>query len=779
MNKFLSITLILASSILCYAEKAVTFRINDAYAPFEYINKEGEPSGFTIDIFNAINQELKFNHIVKTDKRIFNFYSTVIDSTELVTSIDSLPADNRFIASKPYGYVDNDVVTRLDSDINSWEDMNGRHVLIVKDSPMIEIAKKRNVKPKFIFIRNVPDGLRLLSSGKYDAMICSNDAAYAYIDKLNLSNLSVKPLFCQPLAIRFVMLNTPLNQEIITHINNAIRVIKTNGVYDKIYSQRFFTYDEELSLPISSTHIYIILIIFVSLLVIYFIIFFAQRKNRRNISVSSSHLVALENIYQTNPTPTIVFDSNGYILFANKACQQQFPSSQKKLESNSLFKQSILNDEVIEKLQEGIAVNVSLNLIGKENASNQFADIMLPRNNVYDISIIPLPASNGFVAYIQDATSKHISDFTNHRLIVALSQITDNNLLSIYFYDREEDHFYSFAKNIASNTGVTHEKAMTYIHPLYRSHFIDEFLSILNGEKQSCKIRTKKLSPKTQKYVSCEVILNAIRSKDNTTTGVAIASSPIHSKETLGTTNGELQEKLNFLSKSSEHYFFEFTPATQKMNISIANGTLKAMDFTQMCDLIHYADRNKAISAIQDLQNHKVGSAYLLLRILSPSTKQYQYYSIHLHTFINEKNDSEKIVGVYQDITDNTKHIRELEEFKESILLACETYGLGYFEYSTLDTEHEYIPTTLSEKYGIDDDNMMKLFDEESRTKFLTLINQFNEHSHNFECPILRFRSPVTNTCVELSLSIIPVCDDIYQETYKYIGLINDKTTIN
>jgi len=129
-------------SVTCYAERVVTLRVNDSYAPFEYINKDDKPVGFTIEIFDAINHINRINYTTKSNKEIFNFYSTVLDSSEIATSMDSIPSHSEFIASQPFGYIDHDIVARVFSGIHSWKDLDGRTVLIVKHSPIIDYLKE-------------------------------------------------------------------------------------------------------------------------------------------------------------------------------------------------------------------------------------------------------------------------------------------------------------------------------------------------------------------------------------------------------------------------------------------------------------------------------------------------------------------------------------------------------------------------------------------------------------------------------------------------------------
>jgi hypothetical protein len=84
--------------------------------------------------------------------------------------------------------------------------------------------------------------------------------------------------------------------------------------------------------------------------------------------------------------------------------------------------------------------------------------------------------------------------------LTSLSQISDKQLLDICYYDNDDNRFYSFANNTAHDTGVSYEQALTYIHPLSRSLFIEEFLSILNGEKRTAQITIKRIFGKENKY---------------------------------------------------------------------------------------------------------------------------------------------------------------------------------------------------------------------------------------------------------------------------------------
>lgn len=782
--KHILILITIFNSVLnCYAGKHITLRINDAYGPFEYLNKDGKPIGFTVDVFNAINHINRFDYSVKSDKEIFNFFSTVIDSTELVTSMDSIPVNSKFITSEPYGYIDNDLITRIYSNINRWEDMNGKNVLIVKDSPLILQFEKHNIKANFIFITSVPDGLRLLSSGKYDAMISSNDAAYFYINKLELNNLSVKPLFCQPLAIRFIMIDSPENRKIIKKINNALQTIRANGTYDSIYSKRFFPNENE-SLKAFELWIIIIGVALMMILIIYVLYvhwLYQSEKKKKTIPIQDTTplVTNMGKIYDSNPTATVYFDIIGHVKFINKAGHDLVNTSRRSklyLGNYTIFNHTILNEEMIENLKNNKAINFTYNLISKDSIFNHLGDYVLPRDRVYNIFILPIinygTVLNGYIAYIYDITEVHNSEYNNLKYITSLSQISDNKFLDICFYDAEEDSFFTFNENTAHNTGISYEKGLSYIHPLYRSLFIEEFLSILNGEKKTARLTIKKLNTKSQKYNTCDITLNAIRVDSNTTIGISIVTTVTNSNQAVIIKNKELQDNLSFLLKSSGYQFLEYNPETDKYSITTVDNSHKILNTQQMIEAIHPDDYEKAYEIISDLKANKLNNAYIVLRFLNDNTHHYNYYGVNLHSCYFDSPTSDKIIGVYHNVTDNLQRLRELEEFKESTTLTCEMNNMGVFEYNLHEFEHTYIPYIFTLKYGINDDNFRDFMDDESGENFNTLIDMFNERTNDINCKPIKILSPELNEWIYFKFNIIPIRDDINQEIYKYMGFM-------
>ncbi len=772
--------------ITCNAGRHITLRINNAYGPFEYIGNDGKPTGFTVDIFKAVNQLNHFNYDIKSDKDIFNFYSTVLDANQLATTMDSVPSNMQFVTSEPYGYIDNDIVTRIYSDINKWEDMNGKMILIVRDSPIIFYFKQRNVKANFVYINSVPDGLRLLSSGKYDAMISSNDAAYFYINRLKLDNLTVKPIFVQPLSLRFVMLNTPENQRLIGQIDAALQTMRSNGTYDALYSKRFYpNTDESLStfeLWLITVVVIIIMILIIYVLYIHWLYQAEKRKKLTPIENNAPFVTDLGKIYNSSPTATLFFDLNGHTTFINKAAIEllNINNVEKVIDGNhTLFDYTILSDQLINELRSGNPITVDYDIYNNSVLFQYLGNVKLPANKAYNILIVPTSNFNtphkGYIMYLHDMTKQLILQNDNIKFITALNQITESKLLDVCYYNVKDDDFYTFTNNTALRTGMSYEKSLAYIHPLYRSLFIDEFLSILNGEKSKAQLTIKKNVSKEQKYNTYELILRAIKLSPNTVIGISLISVPIDTKQTMVIQNKELQSNMSFLLRSSGYQFMEYDPENDKYSITTIEGGHKEFNSTQIFDAIHPDDCPKAIEIMEHFKSGKITDSYIVLRFMPDKTIRYSYIELYLHSCYFDTPSRNIVLGVYHNITDQQIRLRELEEFKECTTIACEKNNMAYVEYCVDDVEHSIVPYYLTEKYDIDEDNFTELLNKESREKYDSILNKFNVRSENIGVTVLNIKTPNNDKWLSLKLIVTPVRDDIKGDIYRYMGFIEIK----
>lgn len=796
MKNLIRITILLFTiiqfSIKCNAGQNITLCINESYAPFEFVNSSGGYDGFIVDIFKAINEINHFDYQIKVKNKAFNLHTAQIDSTEITTTLDSIHTDNKYVVSEPIVYIDNDIITHPNSNINSLSDIHKRKVLIIDGSPIINQLHAKNIYPEFIYIRDIHEGLRLLSSGKYDVMICSNDVAYYYINKYELPNLLVKRLFCDPLTIRFVMIDTPSNRETIHIINTALTTIRSNGVYDKLFANRFFPDSKDFT---QKAELWLLIVGICLILILLAYIIYIKRiyKNEKELIVNKpiDNDILIENIKkiaESSPTPTILFNTEGRIIFINKAGYDLTNFNKHvnlRFGEHTMFDYTILDSEMIDDLKNNKSIHFVYDLINEIQLFNYLGDYILPHNRIFDIHIHPTCNYNssikGYLTYIYDITDLRNARYSNIKYLTSLSQISDNNFLDFCYYDSFNNLFYTFSQNKENSTEASYEKILSMIYPLHRSIFIDEFLSLLNGEKSKAYITLKMLPNDTTEYIDLNVTLNAIKVDNNTIIGISIITSPItNTSQHKGITPEELEENLSFIQRNSGYQFFKYDYKKESFTINSKDNITKSYSIKQLIDATHPDDRKKLSEILDELKTKQTEKAYLIMRFSPNNSQEYNFYEIHMqipkYNITSTLNNKNIIIGIYHNINSQYSQIHELETFRDCTTRICEMNQMEYIEYYIDDIEDFILTESVNQKYGINDYNFIDYMNDESKLKIKQLIDSMNNQTLELEHPKLTILCPITGEYNTFEILLFPVEDSIKQKIFKYIGFMKKVT---
>ena len=788
------IIFILVINIKSNAGHHITLNIKDTCAPYEYVNSNANCDGFIVDIFNAINDINHFDYQIQATPKAFHANITSIDSTDIVTTMHTIPQNDNYIISEPIVYLENNIVTHINSNLNTWGDLHNKKVLVINGSPIISQFHDKDIYPEFVYIENenIEKGLRFLATNKYDALVCSNDVAYYYINKHELPNLLVKPLYSEPIFIRFLMLNTPTNKKIINHINASLVTLRSNGKYDEIFANRFFPDSKDL-IQKAELWLFVFVICIILILIAYIIhinrIYKKEKRLLVNRPLDDKILIPnIQKVVESSPTPTILFNTYGEVVFINKAGYNLMNLNKQvrfKFEVHTIFDYTILDSEMVDDLKNNKSIHFTYDLINEIQLFNYLGDYVLPHNRIFDIHIHPTcnynPTIKGYIAYIYDITDLRNAKYSNIKYLTSLSQISDNNLVDFCYYDAFDNLFYTFSGNKEHSTGASYEKAISLIYPLHRSIFIDEFLSLLNGEKSKANITIKKQPNEEQEYTELNVSLNAIKVDSNTIIGVSIITTlPYELNQHRGINSKELEENLYFIQRNSGYQFFKFDYKNDLFTLNTKDNSTQTYNIENVIEATHPDDRNKVSEILEELKNKQTDKVYFVMRFASKDSKEYNFYEIHMqvpkYDITSSIKNKNYIIGIYRNINTQYSQIHELEVFKDCAIQACEKNQMEYIEYYLEDIDGFIIPESATTKYGINDDNFIDYMSDESKLKINNLIDAMNNHRVELETSQLSILCPNDGAYQTFELQLFPVEDNIKQEIYKYIGFLKKVT---
>ena len=213
------------------------------YPPFDFLDKDGLPTGFEVDVMNAIaaDQGLKVQIVNTPFKDIFN--GLAANQYDAAMSVLGITEERKakFEITDVYVQSPDTIVVLADSPIKKPEDLKDKRVTVMKGS----VAEK--YIPAFDNSIKVQDNttwalmIKDLFSGATDAISG---------DKLALSNI-LRDEICkvrfmalpisdhQAESANVVFLVGKGNTDLRDKLNTGLANIKANGIYDKIYAKWF------------------------------------------------------------------------------------------------------------------------------------------------------------------------------------------------------------------------------------------------------------------------------------------------------------------------------------------------------------------------------------------------------------------------------------------------------------------------------------------------------------------------------------------------------------
>jgi polar amino acid transport system substrate-binding protein len=227
-------------------EGVLTVGSDIAYPPFEYTDeKTGEYTGFDIDLMKEIASRLGLKvKFVNTawDGIIPGLQAhkyDVICSAMTITEERAKQVD----FSDPYFEAKQVILTRADDkSINSAKDLAGK-VVAVQQGTTGDFAAQRLVDELGIKIKEIkrfegtPEALMAVQKGDADAAIIDNFVAYLAVkENPDIYRVVEDPTF--PPEYYGIAVNKD-NPELLKAINQALKEIKEDGTYDKIYKKWF------------------------------------------------------------------------------------------------------------------------------------------------------------------------------------------------------------------------------------------------------------------------------------------------------------------------------------------------------------------------------------------------------------------------------------------------------------------------------------------------------------------------------------------------------------
>lgn len=207
------------------------------YPPYEFLDKNGKPAGYNVDLTKAIADvmgmqiEFRFGGWSEMRTALMN------GSVNVLQGISYSDDRTRTLSfSPPHTIINHAIFARKDTPpVSSLEELRGKEIVVFRDGIMHDYLESLGFGKNLIMTDTPADALRLLASGKHDYAVLAMLPGMYIIREHKLSNLV--PVAKSISTQRYCYAVKKGNEELLAHFNEGLAILKKTGQYQEIYDR--------------------------------------------------------------------------------------------------------------------------------------------------------------------------------------------------------------------------------------------------------------------------------------------------------------------------------------------------------------------------------------------------------------------------------------------------------------------------------------------------------------------------------------------------------------
>lgn len=208
---------------------------DSAYPPYEFVDKDGKPAGFNVELTRAIGEVMGFDVVFRMggwSQQVAGLKNGTIDLLQGLSW--SRAREDQFDFTPAHTIVHHAIFARRDSPVvSTLEELRGKKVIVLRDGIMHTVLTAKGYGKDLIPTATPAEGLRLLASGKYDYAVVATLPGTYIIRENHLTNLV--PVARDVASYRYGYAVRKGNSELQARISEGLAILNKTGRYQQLY----------------------------------------------------------------------------------------------------------------------------------------------------------------------------------------------------------------------------------------------------------------------------------------------------------------------------------------------------------------------------------------------------------------------------------------------------------------------------------------------------------------------------------------------------------------
>lgn len=330
---------------------------NNAYPPYEFINEQGNPDGFNVELFYAIAREMNLEfemELLSWTQALEKLQSGEVHALMGMLIPPFPDPEKRFTI--PHNVLSHSIFSHRKNPFNNLEELHGKRVIVRSGGRMHEYMLETKLSENLTIVETAREALILLDQGNHDAALLENYQGLHFIRQLNLRNIRMRDSGIE--RHPYAMTVHHENANLLALLNAGLSQVKLKGEYDRLYEKWFGVFQTDFLLRHYIEWIVLGGIFIIGLIA--FAVLLRYRVHRTTLHLQESE-ARYKSIFHNQHTVMLLIDpESGEILDANPAAEKFYGWSQSQLTSMKISQINTLStEEIREKMKnaEGFREN--------------------------------------------------------------------------------------------------------------------------------------------------------------------------------------------------------------------------------------------------------------------------------------------------------------------------------------------------------------------------------------------------------------------------------------
>lgn len=218
--------------------KKVVVGFDQKYPPFEYVDSDGAPTGFNVELLKAIGDTMGIQ--LEFRSNVWENVRKEIESgdTDMVSGMYySRERADLVDFSVPFIMVYYSIFTRNNSTFESIDSLKNKQVLVIKGDIAHDFFKNTNLAEKIIPVNNAIEALNILAQGEYDCALLPDLLGQYLTNQHNIKKVSSAGV---PILMnKYCFAVKKDQQELLDILDQGLKRIRQSGKYSQIREKWF------------------------------------------------------------------------------------------------------------------------------------------------------------------------------------------------------------------------------------------------------------------------------------------------------------------------------------------------------------------------------------------------------------------------------------------------------------------------------------------------------------------------------------------------------------